>query len=79
MKKHVETKRKLVVMDQRLYSSMVAMLEEAQTIIESGTSILRTNRYFKAANRRAFEEGAEDFGRVRRVDGGLRRVRQKTR
>lgn len=51
MKKHVETKRKLVVMDQRLYSSMVAMLEEAQTIIESGTSILRTNRYFKAANR----------------------------
>ena len=29
MKKHVETKRKLVVMDQRLYSSMVAMLDAA--------------------------------------------------
>lgn len=49
--RRVEMKRKLVVMDRRLYSSMVAMLEEAQTIIESGTSILRTNRYFKAANR----------------------------
>lgn len=49
--KRVAMRRKLVVMDQRLYSSMVAMLEEAQTIIESGTSILRTNRYFKAANR----------------------------